>query len=147
MKRTSHYIAFGMTVIVLAGCSIFGSKDKELPPAELLDFEQTLDLKKVWSAKLGKGSELMRLSLAPADLVWASFYAYGAPLAGLLLAAGLVFLLVDPLSDLLAVLVSIAGLLGGGVAGRTLANRNACVSRISPSIEGLANIEKSGLAR
>jgi sigma-E factor negative regulatory protein RseC len=84
----------------------------------------------------------VRLSLAPADLVRASFYAYGAPLAGLLLAVGLAFLLIDPLSDLLAVLVSIAGLLGGGVAGRTLANRNACVSRISPSIAGLANAEK-----
>ena len=84
----------------------------------------------------------VRLSLAPAELVWASVYAYGAPLAGLLLAAGFAFLLVDPLSDLLAVLVSIGGLLGGGVAGRMLARRNACVSRISPSIAGLANVDK-----
>ena len=84
----------------------------------------------------------VRLSLAPADLVRASLYAYGAPLTGLLLAAGLAFLLVDPLSDQLAVLVSIAGLLGGGVAGRMLAYRDACVSRISPSIAGIASVEK-----
>ena len=89
----------------------------------------------------------VRLSLAPANLVRASFYAYGAPLAGLLLAAGLAYWLVDPLSDLLAVLVSISGLLGGAIAGRKLAYRNECVSRISPSIAGLANVEKSGLAQ
>jgi sigma-E factor negative regulatory protein RseC len=86
----------------------------------------------------------VRLSLAPADLVRASIYAYGAPLAGLLLAAGLAYWLVDPLGDLMAALVSISGLLGGGVAGRILAHRHACVSRISPSIAGLANVEKPG---
>jgi sigma-E factor negative regulatory protein RseC len=90
--------------------------------------------------RIASGDQV-RLSLAPEDLVRASLYAYGAPLAGLLLAAGLTFLLVDPLSDLLAVLVSMAGLLAGGVAGRMLAHRNACVSRISPSIAGLANAE------
>lgn len=83
----------------------------------------------------------VRLSLEPADLVMASFYAYGAPLTGLLFAAGLAYWLVDPLSDLLALVVSISGLLTGGVAGRMLAQRNECVSRISPSIAGLADVE------
>lgn len=61
-----HYLALGMTVLVLSGCSLFGNKDEELPPAELVKFKQTLDLKKAWSAKLGKGSEQLRLSLTPA---------------------------------------------------------------------------------
>ncbi len=52
--------------MVLAGCSLFGDKETVLPPTELTKFKQTLDLKKVWSAKLGKGSELLRLSLMPA---------------------------------------------------------------------------------
>lgn len=51
---------------VIGGCSIFGGKDDELPPTELADFEQTLDVRKVWSAKLGKGSELLRIKLMPA---------------------------------------------------------------------------------
>jgi outer membrane protein assembly factor BamB len=59
-------LLLGITATALAGCNIFGSKDKGLPPTELTKFEQTLDLKKVWSAKLGKGSELLRLSLVPA---------------------------------------------------------------------------------
>jgi outer membrane protein assembly factor BamB len=61
-----YLIPLGLSVILLAGCGIFGDKDEELPPAELLKFKQTLDLKKVWSAKVGGGSELLRLELAPA---------------------------------------------------------------------------------
>jgi len=56
----------GLCAILLAGCSLFGDKDEELPPTDLLKFKQTLDLKKVWSAKVGGGSELLRLALAPA---------------------------------------------------------------------------------
>lgn len=52
--------------MAVGGCSIFGGKDEELPPKELTDFERTLDVKKVWSAKVGKGSELLRISLMPA---------------------------------------------------------------------------------
>ena len=65
MSNLRHLLAIALTVIMLAGCSLFGGKDDDLPPAELLDFKQTLDLKKVWSAKVGKGSELLRLSLIP----------------------------------------------------------------------------------
>ena len=66
MNSIRYLIPVGLTVILLAGCSIFGDKDEELPPAELQKFKQTLDLKKVWSAKVGGGSELLRLALAPA---------------------------------------------------------------------------------
>jgi len=64
--NTRYLIPLGLCVLLLAGCSLFGDKDEELPPAELLKFKQTLDLKKVWSAKVGGGSELLRLALAPA---------------------------------------------------------------------------------
>ena len=66
MKSIRYLIPLGLTVILLAGCSLFGDKDEELPPAELQKFKQTLDLKKVWSAKVGGGSELLRLGLVPA---------------------------------------------------------------------------------
>jgi outer membrane protein assembly factor BamB len=65
VNKLRYFLALGVAAIVLAGCGIFGDKDEELPPTELLKFKQTLDLKKVWSAKLGKGSELLRLSLIP----------------------------------------------------------------------------------
>lgn len=67
MNGFRRALAFGLTAALIAGCGIFGGDDEEeLPPAELLDFKQTLKLKKVWSAKLGDGSELLRLSLSPA---------------------------------------------------------------------------------
>lgn len=58
-------------VLLLAGflgaCGIFGDKDdEELPPKELLKFKQTLPVKKAWSAKVGGGSEFLRLGLMPA---------------------------------------------------------------------------------
>jgi outer membrane protein assembly factor BamB len=54
-------------VVWLSGCSAFGGdKDKELEPAELVDFDATLDINQVWSQKLGGGSEALRVSLSPA---------------------------------------------------------------------------------
>lgn len=52
--------------LALGACGIFGGEDEELPPQELVDFDATLDVKKLWSAKVGKGSELLRISLKPA---------------------------------------------------------------------------------
>lgn len=66
MSKLRHLLAIGLSVLALAGCSVFGDKETVLPPTELTKFKQTLDLKKVWSANLGKGSELLRLSLVPA---------------------------------------------------------------------------------
>ena len=53
--------------LLMVGCSIFGGDDDDvLPPKELIKFEATMPIKKAWSAKLGKGSEFMRVSLSPA---------------------------------------------------------------------------------
>jgi len=63
----SRLAVLALAVMALPACSIFGGKDdEELKPAELLDFRQTLQVKRVWTAKAGKGTEFMRLSLAPA---------------------------------------------------------------------------------
>ena len=58
-----------VAVFVLSGCSIFGSKDddEELEPLELVDFEETLDVRRVWSEKLGDGSEALRVGLNPSS--------------------------------------------------------------------------------
>lgn len=67
MNNLRIFILLAVTTALIAGCGLFGGKDdEELPPAKLLKFKQTLKLKKVWSAKLGSGSELLRLALSPA---------------------------------------------------------------------------------
>ncbi len=51
---------------LIAGCGLFGGDDDVLPPKKLIDFKATLPVKKIWSAKLGKGSEFLRVGLSPA---------------------------------------------------------------------------------
>ena len=52
---------------LVSGCGIFGGdKDEELEPRELVEFRPTLPVKRAWNAKLGGGSELLRLALSPA---------------------------------------------------------------------------------
>jgi outer membrane protein assembly factor BamB len=49
---------------VLGGCA--GRKEVSEPPAELTDFDATVDVEKVWSDKVGGKSERLRLGLRPA---------------------------------------------------------------------------------
>jgi outer membrane protein assembly factor BamB len=51
--------------VALGGCG-GRSKDASEPPAELTQFEQTLDVVRVWSSKVGGKSERLRLGLRPA---------------------------------------------------------------------------------
>lgn len=77
MSRVSQWLSMSCMVTLVAGCGIFGGDDEELPPAELLKFEQTLKVRKKWSAKVGKGTEFLRLGLQPAgdgNLVFAASY-------------------------------------------------------------------------
>lgn len=56
-----------VAVFFIGGCGIFGDdKDKELEPVELLEFEASLDVKRLWSGKVGDGTELLRVGLSPA---------------------------------------------------------------------------------
>lgn len=61
----------------IAGCGIFGDDDEELGPTELLEFKKTLDVRKIWSAKVGDGTEFLRIALSPAgdgNRVYAASY-------------------------------------------------------------------------
>jgi outer membrane protein assembly factor BamB len=51
---------------VLAACGGGKSKDNVEPPAALTSFEQALSVRKIWSTKVGKGTERLRLGLRPA---------------------------------------------------------------------------------
>jgi len=67
VKFVNHLLLASIVAVSLSACSLFGNDDdKELEPTELLDIDQTLDIKKMWSGKVGGGSEFLRLSLKPA---------------------------------------------------------------------------------
>lgn len=52
---------------MVTSCGIFGGDDeKELEPMELVDFDETLNVKRLWSAKLGGEAEHLRVALQPA---------------------------------------------------------------------------------
>lgn len=65
MRFRHHLLLLGITSSLMAGCGLFGGDDDVLPPKELLKFQATLPVKKIWSAKVGKGSEFLRISLSP----------------------------------------------------------------------------------
>jgi len=64
--RLGFFSVVGATLL-LSGCGVLGDKDdEELEPTELLEFEETLPVTRLWSEKVGKGTEFLRLSLTPA---------------------------------------------------------------------------------
>lgn len=70
--------ALVLIAFALSACGIFGDdEDEEVQPAELLEFDGTLDVRRAWSQKLGKGSEFLRIGLRPAgdgNRVYAASY-------------------------------------------------------------------------
>ncbi len=50
----------------LTSCGLFSGDEEVDPPAELIKFEPSLRIKKLWSAGIGDDSEGLRLALAPA---------------------------------------------------------------------------------
>lgn len=66
MKRAWRIVSLTAAALLLTSCGIFGDKDKELKPKELVRFQQTLKIKKLWTAKAGGKSEFLRVALRPA---------------------------------------------------------------------------------
>ncbi len=61
-------LALTLALSLLAGCGMFSNKkDKELEPKELERFEPSLSIKRLWSVKLGKDSDFLRVALRPAS--------------------------------------------------------------------------------
>jgi outer membrane protein assembly factor BamB len=61
--------------LVLASCSLFGDKDEELEPKELVKLQSTLKIKRLWSTKVGGDSEFLLVGLRPAgdgNLIYAA---------------------------------------------------------------------------
>jgi outer membrane protein assembly factor BamB len=66
LRYSSKSLLATLTLVAfVVGCS--GSKEKPEPPAKLVDFKSTLDVRRAWSQKVGGGSERLRLALRPAS--------------------------------------------------------------------------------
>jgi outer membrane protein assembly factor BamB len=66
LRYSSKWLLATLTLVAFVlGCS--GSKEKPEPPAKLVDFKSTLDVRRAWSQKVGGGSTRLRLALRPAS--------------------------------------------------------------------------------
>ena len=50
---------------LLSACGLFGDDDEELEPAELIDFETKVPVKRAWKTKIGSDAEFLRVALRP----------------------------------------------------------------------------------
>jgi outer membrane protein assembly factor BamB len=64
MSPAVRLVALVAAAAALLGCG--RSKDTTEPPAELTEFQPTIEIDKVWSSKVGGKSERLRLGLRPA---------------------------------------------------------------------------------
>ncbi len=55
-----------IAAMALAGCGVFGNKEDELKPAELVDFDPQIRVNRLWTVNLGGDAENLRLALQPA---------------------------------------------------------------------------------
>ncbi|MBU2678107.1 MAG: outer membrane protein assembly factor BamB [Gammaproteobacteria bacterium] len=65
MTNAWRLAALVIATSLLASCGLFSDKDEDLEPKELVNFKQTLKIKRLWSAKAGGKSEFLRLALRP----------------------------------------------------------------------------------
>jgi outer membrane protein assembly factor BamB len=66
LRRLAGPVCLLMATALLSACGIFGDKDdEELEPKELVKFDSTLQIKKVWSTKVGGASEYLLVGLRP----------------------------------------------------------------------------------
>ena len=67
MSKTLRMIGLSVASLLLASCGLFGDKEEELQPKELVDFQSTLKIKQLWKTKLGGASEFLLVGLRPAS--------------------------------------------------------------------------------
>ena len=65
MTHIGRYLLALCAAVLLAGCGLFGDDDEELEPAELIDFETKVPVKRLWKTKVGGDAEFLRVALRP----------------------------------------------------------------------------------
>ncbi|MDH3621830.1 MAG: outer membrane protein assembly factor BamB [Gammaproteobacteria bacterium] len=66
MRNTFRIIGLVAATSLLASCGMFGDKEKDLEPMELVKIDSSIKIRKIWSAKLGGDAEFLRVALQPA---------------------------------------------------------------------------------
>lgn len=65
MNKAFRTLGLMTATMMIAACGIFGDKEKELEPMELVMLDETVNIKRIWSAKLGGKSDYLRVALRP----------------------------------------------------------------------------------
>lgn len=66
MTKSLRIAGLALAAVLVTGCSLFDDDEEELKPAELVDFDEAINVKRLWSAKLGGESDFLRVGLRPA---------------------------------------------------------------------------------
>ena len=63
-----RWLTAGLAIatLLLSGCGLFGDKEEELEPMELVAIDETVKIKRIWTASLGGKSDFLRVALRPA---------------------------------------------------------------------------------
>ena len=65
MKSAARIAGLLAATLILASCGWFAEEDEELQPNELRPFDERIKVKRLWSGKVGGGSESLLLGLRP----------------------------------------------------------------------------------
>ena len=65
MRNALRTVCVIGATLMLASCGLFGDKEEELEPKELVNIEQKVRVRKAWSASLGGDAEFLRVALRP----------------------------------------------------------------------------------
>lgn len=68
MKLRLRSLPLVIAALALSACGIFSDDDDEeaIEPIELVDIETKIDVRRLWSTKIGDGAEFLRVALQPA---------------------------------------------------------------------------------
>lgn len=65
LRRLAGLAGLLVATLLLSSCGIFGDKDKAAEPKELVKVQNQLNVKRVWSTKVGSESEFLLVGLRP----------------------------------------------------------------------------------
>jgi sigma-E factor negative regulatory protein RseC len=92
-----------------------------------------LEAKVASGIALQPGDEV-RLNLAPSHLLRAAIFAYGLPLAGVIIALGAGWFMNRAINDRVAAAIGAGGMVAGAFLGRHLLNQDGCLKNLVPTV-------------